>query len=182
MTFELAVDGELETSEFTDFFENELGNFYSTVEKLKGAIDAIVVKKKTFAKVDFTDKIISFIYSHLIKFERTNKINGIPMSKIFIEKLKGIMDNKIHIHHSHINGQIIGYAHSYCNQRVRENKSKVSVIVHNLFRFGFFFLLKGITSGVWRTRHISIGEKNPTNINFATKGNQVMFTYIFNKV
>ena len=85
MTFELAVDGELETSEFTDFFENELENFYSTVEKLKGAIDAIVVKKKTFAKVDFTDKIISFIYSHLIKFERTNKINGIPTSKIFIE-------------------------------------------------------------------------------------------------
>ena len=100
------------------------------------------------------------------------------MSKIFIEKLKGIMDNKIHIHHSHINGQIIGYAHSYCNQKVRENKSKVFVIVHNLFRFGFSFFLKGITSGVWRTRDISIGEKNPTNINFATIGNQVMFTDI----
>ena len=66
--FELALDGGPETSEFTDFFENELENSHSTVEELKEVIDAIVVKKKTFAKVDFADKIISFIYSHLTKF------------------------------------------------------------------------------------------------------------------
>ena len=136
--FELALNGGLETSEFTDFFENELESFYSTVEELKEAIDAIVVKRKTFAKVDFADKIISLIYSHLIKFERTNKTNGIPMSKNFVENLKGIMNNKIHIHHSHINGEIIGYAHSYCNQKVRENKSKVSLIAHNILKFDFF--------------------------------------------
>ena len=59
--FELALDGGPETSEFTDFFENELENSHSTVEELKEVIDAIVVKKKTFAKVDFADKIISFI-------------------------------------------------------------------------------------------------------------------------
>ena len=69
--FELALDCGLETSEFTDFFENELENFYSTVEGLKEAIDAIVVKKKTFAKVDFADKIISFVYSHLNLKEQT---------------------------------------------------------------------------------------------------------------
>ena len=92
--FELALDGGLETSEFTDFFGNELENFYSTVEELKEATDAIIVKKKTFAKVDFADEIISFIYSHLIKFERTNKMNGTPMSKNFIENLKGIMNKK----------------------------------------------------------------------------------------
>ena len=118
----MALDGGLETSEFTGFFENELENFYSTVEELKEAIDAIAVKKKTFAKADFADKLINFIYSHLIKFERTKKMNGIPMSKNFIENLKGIMNNKIHIHYSHINGDIIGYTHGYCNQKVRENK------------------------------------------------------------
>ena len=61
------------------------------------------------------------------------------MSKDFIENLKGIMNKKIHIHQSHINGEIMGYTHSYCNQKVRENKSKVSVIARNLFRFYFFF-------------------------------------------
>ena len=69
-------------------------------------------------------------------------MNRIPMSKNFIENLKGIMSNNIHIHHSHINGEIIGYAHNYFNQEVRENKSKISVIAHNLFRFDSFFFWK----------------------------------------
>ena len=38
-----------------------------------------------------------------------------------------------------------------------------------------FFLLKGLRSGVWRTRDITIGGKNPTAINFARMGNQVQF-------
>ena len=65
------LTGGLETLEFTDFFENDRENFYSTVEELKEAIDAIVLKKKTFAKVDFADKIISFVYSHLNLKEQT---------------------------------------------------------------------------------------------------------------
>ena len=65
------LTGGLETLEFTDFFENDRENFYSTVEELKEAIDAIVLKNKTFAKVDFADKIISFVYSHLNLKEQT---------------------------------------------------------------------------------------------------------------
>ena len=38
-----------------------------------------------------------------------------------------------------------------------------------------FFLLKGLRAGVWRTKVICIGGKNPTNISFASIGNQVMF-------
>ena len=38
-----------------------------------------------------------------------------------------------------------------------------------------FFLLKGLRAGVWKTRDIAIGEKNPTDINFASVGNQVRF-------
>ena len=81
------------------------------------------------------------------------------------------MKNRTHIHHSHISGEIIGYAHSYCNYKVRENKTKISVVVHNLFKFDFFFLLKGLRAGVWKRRDVSTGGKNPTNINFANIGN-----------
>ena len=85
------------------------------------------------------------------------------------------MKNKTHIHYSHISGEIIGYAHSYCNLKVRENQTKISVVAHNLFRFDFFFMLKGLRAGVSKTRDITIGGKNPTNINFANIGNKVMF-------
>ena len=97
------------------------------------------------------------------------------MSKNFIENVKGIMNNRTHVHHSHITGEIIGYTHSYCNQKVRENYPKITVIANNLFRFDFFFLLKGLRAGVWRTRGILIGDKNPTDISFENIGKQVMF-------
>ena len=86
------------------------------------------------------------------------------MSKYFVDNLKGIMKNRTHIHHSHISGEIIGYAHSYCNYKV--SKKKKNVVAHNLFRLDFFFLLKGLRARVWKTRGIGIGGKNPTNINF----------------
>ena len=37
------------------------------------------------------------------------------------------------------------------------------------------FLLKGVRAGAWKTRDISIGGKNHTNINFANIGNEVIF-------
>ena len=88
------------------------------------------------------------------------------------------MRNKTHLHHSHslISGEVFGYAYSYCNQKRREKQSKISVVAQNLFRFDFFFfLLKGLTAGVWRTRDISVGGKSLANINFANIGNQVVF-------
>ena len=97
------------------------------------------------------------------------------MSKIFSDNSKGIMRNKTHIHHSLVSGKIIGYAHSYCNYKVRENKPKLSIIAHNLFRFDFFFLLKGLRAAVWKTRDITIRGTNPTNISFTIIGNQVIF-------
>ena len=85
------------------------------------------------------------------------------------------MKNRTHIHHSHISGEIIGYAHSYSNNKVRENKTKIGVVAHNLFRFNFFFLLRGLRVGIWKTRDINIGGKKPTNINFENIGNKVIF-------
>lgn len=62
-----------------------------------------------------------------------------------------------------------------CNLRVRENKSKTTVVAHNIFRFDFFVLLERLRAGAWRTNDISIGVKNLTNINFASISNQAMF-------
>ena len=52
---------------------------------------------------------------------------------------------------------------------MRENKSEISVAAHNHFR------LKRLRAGVWRTRDLNIGEKNPTNMHFPYIGNHVMF-------
>ena len=72
-------------------------------------------------------------------------------------------------------GKIIGHAHEYCNFQVRENYYTIPAIAHNQFRFDFFLFLKGLRPSVWETTDINIGEKNPTNINFAIIQSQVRF-------
>ena len=172
---ESALEDENTSSEFENFMLEDLDNLYSTAEELKETIDNVVLPKKRFVKIDFADKLISFIYSLIIKFTETDKIKGIDR---FIDNLKRIMKNTTHVHHSHISGEIIGYAHSYCNYKVRVNQTKISVVAHNLFRFDFFFLLKELRAGVWKTRDITIGGKNSTNINFANISNRFMFVDI----
>ena len=49
------------------------------------------------------------------------------------------------------------------------------MIAHNLFKFDFFFLLKGLRSGVWKTKDINMGVKNPSDVNFISIGNQIQF-------
>ena len=64
---------------------------------------------------------LTFIYSEIIKFESTGKIKGAPLSKNFIDNIKGILNNKIKIHHLPISNEVISYAHSFCNAMVKEN-------------------------------------------------------------
>ena len=97
------------------------------------------------------------------------------MSQKFIQNLHHIFTNRSVVHHSHLTGNIIGFAHEYCNSQVRENCYNIPVIAHNQFRFDFFLFLKGLKATVWETTDIQIGGKNPTDINFAIIQNQVRF-------
>ena len=54
------------------------------------------------------------------------------------------MYDKHVIYHSHITWEIIGYAYGFCNRKVREIKTSIIVIDHNLFGLDIFFLLKAI--------------------------------------
>ena len=87
------------------------------------------------------------------------------------ESVHKLASVKIHLHHSHVTGEIIGYTHDFCNWIVRENRDIVSCIAHNFFKFDFYFLLKNIRLSVWRTKDINIGGKNLTDINFASIDN-----------
>ena len=101
----------------------DLNDVYSHLGEVKQAIDDVKVFKK-FGKCNYIDKIIWLIYSGVMNFCQTDKVKSIPISEKFIENVKGILYNEIQIHLSHITGDIIGYSHSYCNLRIRENKYK----------------------------------------------------------
>ena len=119
--------------------------------------------------------MVAFLCSNLIPFCVTNKVRAIPISNKFIQNVTSILQDRRCVHHSHIRGNIYGYAHTFCNEKVRENYFKIPIIAHNLLRFDFVFLVKGLRASVCKTRDIVIGGKIPTDINFAYISNQIQF-------
>ena len=151
-------------------------------EKPNLELDEIIKKNKQIktSKNDKNDKeatkqkAIGFLYRETIKFLLNDKISGdFPMSDRFLQNLFFIHTNQVTVHHSHVTGKIIGYAHEYCNLQIRENYYTIPVNAHNQFRFGFFLFLKGLRPSMWETTNINIGGKNPTDVNFALIENQV---------
>ena len=69
----------------------------------------------------------------MIRFCGTEKSSGIPILKRSAENLLGIKNENYAIHHSHVTVEIIGYAHYFYNEKVRENYFKIPVVAHNFF-------------------------------------------------
>ena len=79
------------------------------------------------------NKIIPFTYLNIMKMPKNEQIEGLPLFANFSKNVLNVLYDKHVLHHSHITGAIIGYAHGFCNRNVRENKNLISVIAHNLF-------------------------------------------------
>ena len=130
-----------------DFIREDLCEVYETFNCLREDIKKISLPKKPYAKKKvFKEKLVAFLYSNIIPFCMTDKVQGIPISQKFIANTIGMLDNTRCIHHSHLTGHIIGYAHTVCNERVRENYYKIPVIAQ---RTACFVLISFSQQKVW---------------------------------
>ena len=66
---------------FKNFLVEDLDDSYPTLLDLKSDVEHINIPKKKFCckKVVFSDKMIAFLYSTLVRFTVTDKIKGIPI-------------------------------------------------------------------------------------------------------
>ena len=97
------------------------------------------------------------------------------VTKEFSNNIRGFIVGGYLIHYSHVTSEIIGYAHEFCNTKIRENNNLIPVFAHNLFSFDFFFVVKGIQLCVWRTKQLNVSGTNLTNVQYVNIGNQVKF-------
>ena len=153
------------------FIEAELGEFES-FEQIKLVIENVEVKGYAQSKIPkFTLKLYAFVYERVMKFPFSQfECNTVTTANLFLG-VHRIVNGKIHLHHSHVTGQVKGYVHDFCNLTVRENYDVVPCIAHNFFRFDMFFLLKGIRLSVWRTDELNIGGNHMVDINYAQIAN-----------
>ena len=77
-------------------------------------------------------------------FSREQIWNKNCCDKKKINSVKDLLFGSYVIHHSHVTGEIVGYAHDFCNKKLRETQNFIPVFAYNLFSFDFFFAVKGI--------------------------------------
>ena len=126
-------------------------------------------KRKRTTKISkFTLKLYAFVYQRIMKFPQNKfEFETVATNDLF-ENIHKIINVKVHLHHSHVTGEVIGYAHDFCNLKVRENKDVISCIAHNFFGFDIYFFLKAIRLSAWKTKDINISGTGLTNVSFAS--------------
>ena len=144
----------------------ELQNF----EELKELISEVQVKL-TSKISKFKIQIYAFFYKEMMNFPNTSFESDAFTTKSLFQFVHKLINVKIHLHHSHITGEIKGYAHDFCNWIVKENKDVIPCIAHNFFKFDFYFLIKNLRLSVFRTKDVNIGGNNLTDINYASIDN-----------
>ena len=135
---------------------------YDVAGLIENEIKKFEVKhNKTMKIPTFTLQLYSFLYDCLmdlpkVKFDEIKTIttNG------FMINLHRIINYKVHIHHSHITGEIIGHADDFCNWKMRENKIFIPLIGHNFLGFDIYYTVKGFRSSVWGTNELRMGGTN----------------------
>ena len=74
-----------------------------------------------------------------------------------ISNLYRVINSKVHIHHSHITGRIIGYVHDFCNWKVREINYVIPLIGHKFLGFDIYYMIKGYRSSVLGDKRFEYG-------------------------
>ena len=139
---------------------------------MKEAIKDITIKDKQGSKTSkFVLQMYVFVYQRIMDFPQGCFDYETLTTNDLFDSVHKIINVKTHLHHSHITGNIIGYAHDFCNAKVHENKDMLTSIANNFSPFDMFFLLKLIRLSVWETKDINMGAANLTNINYLTIGN-----------
>ena len=120
--------------------------------------------KNTNTKIPkFTLQMSTFVYI-IMKFPTCTFIFETITTHSFFETIYRLITFKVHIHHSHVTGKIFGYAHDFCNIKIRENQVGFSCIAHNYLNFDFDFMLRGFRVSCWG-KDINIGGTNLSNEN-----------------
>ena len=123
----------------------------------------------------FRLKICAYLYDELFCFPPQTNYDIITTKKFF-NHVHNQITQKIHLHHSHITGEIKGYAHDFCNRNVVElEKTEILCIAHNLFGFDFWYFMKGFSTTSWCSKELSAGGTNLTNLNFANIRGEIKF-------
>ena len=147
--------------EFSDMTVHEIKNFIQKTD-IKNALSQ---SKGEVYK--FNLKLYAFVYDTLSFLPKTDFEYDTVTSDRFFVHVHRLIKGKNHLHHSHVTGNIYGYAHDFCNTTVIEKtKSEIPLIAHNFFGFDIFYYVKTFVASAWCSKKLNIGGTNLTHVNY----------------
>ena len=160
-------------------FMTNIGDFetlFKNISEIKIKNIELESKNKKNAERNQGIKIVLFVYRQIFDFPGNDREISIFVSKNFVCSIINMLYADVVVHHSYVSGNIHGYAHDFCNQKVKElNRQPILVFAHNLFKFDFFFVMKGLRLSVWKTKDLNMGGKGIRNMSYASISDQVKF-------
>ena len=124
--------------ELKDFLQNKCADQYDNLDELQVAIEGTEIKsivENTSCKIPrFNLKVHAFVYDKLVEFPESHITYNTVTTNNFLRNVYHMIKVKMHLHHSHVTGEILGYVHDFCNWRVTENITICSVYTQ-FFRF-----------------------------------------------
>ena len=117
-------------------FCEEFCKDWNDFSELKYRISDVTMESKGITKTSkFTLKLYALVYQRIMKFPQNKFECETVATNDLSENIHEIINAKVHLHHSHFTGEVIGYALDFCNLKVTQNKDIISCIAHNVFGF-----------------------------------------------
>ena len=166
--------GAIFDEDLQNFLQDECPAYEYDIPGLVQEIKSVEVRNFKSKTPKFVIQLYAFFYQCLIDFPtcKFDKLKTITTRNMF-EKFCRVIKSKVHLHHSHTTGEILGNIHDFCNWKLRENKETISLIGHNFLGFDIFYMVKGYRSSCWGTKDFNLGGTNLTNVNFANITDQI---------
>ena len=162
--------------EVEDFVEEEFAD--ETIRETKNTIQKTEIKNALSQSrgevYKFNLKVYAFVYDKIIFLPHSNiEYDTLTTDKFFIY-VNRLIKGKVHLHHSHITGKILGYSHDFCNTSVIEKtRSEIPFVAHNFFGFDIFYYLKTYIASAWCSKKLNIGGTNFTHLNYGITDNKI---------
>ena len=135
-----------------EFVDEEFAD--ETIQEIKNIINKTEIKNTLSQSrgevYKFNLKVYAFVHDKVI-FSPLSDIeyDTVTTDKFFIH-VHRLIKGKVHLHHSHMTGEILGYSHDFWNTAVIEKiRSEIPFVAHNFFGFDIFYFIKTYIGSAW---------------------------------
>ena len=174
----------LNSNQRTNFINDEIEEFVDeelpdeTIQEIKNIINKTEIKNTLSESCGdvykFNLKVYAFVYDKIIFLPLSDiEYDTVKTDKFFIH-VHRLIKGKVHLHHSHMTGKILGYSHDFCNTSVIEKtRSEIPFVAHNFFGFDVFYFLKMYIALAWCSNKLNIGSTNLTHVIYGIINNEI---------